>query len=236
VPPGTHAYQYVVDGPTEYWFTTVPGSSGTLVATRDRIKTRLGRAGYVEIAQDQELGAEADYYFAGHYIGSVQVRPLCDGRLRVRYGFGAASLAAPSSAYAGGQGSSSAGFIPATAPHGSTSTTMPSCTAIPTPLAQSLTWLPNELSLPPGSYAYADLSVPGGVHAASFVVPGTVQTVHDYVANTWPGQNVTFTFMEEDPTDSEFAFLLSGTQGSLRIGEPYCVPGYTSMTVAYGGS
>lgn len=85
--PHTRAYEYIVDGSTQFWFATVPGSSNTIVDVRDGIKKALAVTGHVEIAQDQELGAEADYYFAGRYIGSVQVRPLCDGRLRVRYGF-----------------------------------------------------------------------------------------------------------------------------------------------------
>jgi hypothetical protein len=236
VPRRTHAYQYVVQGRTQFWFTTVPGSSSTLVDTRDRIKQGLTRAGFVKTAQDQELGAEADYYFAGPYLGSAQVRPLCHGRLRVRYGFGAASLGPLPGSNQGSAGRvqpPGRGVSPTTAP---VPTTTPSCVAIPPPLPEPPTWVPSALSLPAGSYASRDLSPSsGGVHAGEFVVPSTVTQLPAYVRGLWPSQGVTITAAEQDPTDAELAFVLDGHQGSMQIAEGYCVPGYVSVVLAYDG-
>jgi hypothetical protein len=236
IPRRTHSYQYLVEGSTQFWSTTVPGSSSTLVDVRNRIKQGLNRAGYIEIAQDQELGAEADYYFAGRYIGSVQVRPLCDGRLRVRYGFGAESLGSP---HPPGKGSPLLPLHKSTTPP----TTVPpptavsNCAAVPPPLSQPLPWIPTGLSLPTGSYASADLSKSAGsLHAASFVVPGDVADFFNYVANAWPNQGVTITFGEQDPNDSEFVFQYGGNQGSMALTRPFCDSEFSSLVLAYGSS
>ena len=230
----THAaYAYIVDGSTQFWFATVPGSSNTIVDVRDGIKKTLAGTGYVEIAQDQELGAEADYYFAGRYIGSVQVRPLCDGRLRVRYGFGAGSLGAPTLRHKG---------PPIVVVH-STPMTVPTpaggtqCLAVPAALGQPLSWLPPSMSLPPGNYAAQDFTPSGSsTHAVSFVFPGNVADFFTYISKTWPGEGVTLTYEEQDPNDSEFVFEYNGHQGSLALTRPYCDPNDSSLVVAYGGS
>jgi hypothetical protein len=235
VPVRTHAYQYIVDGPTEFWFTTVPGSSNTIVDLRNEIKGELVKAGYVQIAQDQELGAEADFYFAGQYVGSVQVRPLCEGRIRVRYGFGAGSLGAPNLRHKGppiqppNRGSA--------APTTTTVPSAPSNCLAPSPmLGHALSWMPAGLPLPPGSYPSEDLTPSSGSpHVASFVVPGSVADFFDFVSNNWPGSGATITFGEQDPNDSEFVFQYGGQQGSMVLTRPFCDPGYSSLDLAYGG-
>jgi hypothetical protein len=67
------------------WFTTVPGTSAKIVALRDQIRAGLLAVGYHEVSRDQEPGAEADFSFSGPHEGTAQVRPLCHGRVRVRY-------------------------------------------------------------------------------------------------------------------------------------------------------
>jgi hypothetical protein len=234
VPPDTHAYQYVIDGPTQFWFTTVPGSSNTIVRTRDGIKKTLTGAGYVDIAQDQELGTEADFYFSGRYLGSIQVRPLCKGRIRIRYGFGAGSLGAPTLHHKGPP------IVPR--PPGTPTTVPPAlaaadCIPVPPPLTQPLAWMPPGLSLPPGSYASEDLTPSGGsTHAALFVLPSGVSGFFNYIANTWPGEGVNITFAQRDPSDSEFAFEFAGQQGSMALTRPFCAPSFSSVVFAYGGS
>jgi hypothetical protein len=235
VPPQTHAYQHVVDGPTQFWFTTVPGSSNTIVSTRNGIKKTLTGAGYVDIAQDQELGTEADFYFSGRYLGSIQVRPLCHGRIRVRYGFGAGSLGAPTLRH-------KAPPIIVSRPPGTPTTVPPAlvgadCIPVPPPLAQPFASMPPGLSLPPGSYASEDLTPSGGsTHAALFVLPSGVSEFFNYIAKTWPGEGVTITFAQRDPSDSEFAFEFAGQQGSMALTRPFCDPSYSNLVFAYGGA
>jgi hypothetical protein len=83
--PGTWAYQSSSQGATRVWFTTVPGRSDTIVSTRDRLVAAFRQHGYELTSSDQEPGAEADAAFAGRHPGTIQVRPLCRGHLRVRY-------------------------------------------------------------------------------------------------------------------------------------------------------
>lgn len=82
---GTHPYQYLTQGVTRIWFTTAPGTSSKLVSIRDSILAKLRTDGYHETEEDQEPGAEADLGFSGPHKGTAQVRPLCSGRIRVRY-------------------------------------------------------------------------------------------------------------------------------------------------------
>lgn len=85
VPAGTHAYQYARQGQAKVWFTTLDGSSASLVKVRDTIRSALLAVGYHEVSHDQEPGAEADLSVSGPHDTSVQVRPLCRHKIRVRY-------------------------------------------------------------------------------------------------------------------------------------------------------
>ncbi|HEU0130036.1 MAG TPA: hypothetical protein VFQ85_03475 [Mycobacteriales bacterium] len=84
---GATFYEVQTQGATKRYFAYTAGTD--LVKTRDDIKAAF-EAAKIEIeGTDQEEGAEAEFEFkAGAEEGSVQVIPLCQGNLRVRYRVG----------------------------------------------------------------------------------------------------------------------------------------------------
>jgi hypothetical protein len=87
IPAGvTGATFYAVEkqGTTKRYQAHVEG--GDVVATRDAILDAFARNGYEIPRSDAEGQAEAEFEFVKDPIeGSVQVTPLCDGHLRLRY-------------------------------------------------------------------------------------------------------------------------------------------------------
>ncbi|MDQ1713247.1 MAG: hypothetical protein QOE45_2697 [Frankiaceae bacterium] len=84
---GATFYEVQTAGATKRYFAYVSGTD--LVKTRDDIKAAYETAKIEITGTDQEEGAEADMEFkVGNDEGSVQVIPLCQGTLRVRYRVG----------------------------------------------------------------------------------------------------------------------------------------------------
>ena len=84
---GATFFDVQTDGATKRYFAYVAGTD--LVKTRDDIKAAFESAGIEIEGTDQEEGAEAEFEFKkGANEGSVQVIPLCQGNLRVRYRIG----------------------------------------------------------------------------------------------------------------------------------------------------
>jgi hypothetical protein len=80
---GHTLYDDARQGATRLWFAHVPGDD--VVEVRDTLAAAYESAGFRGITTDAEPPAEAELQFAGRLEGSVQVTPLCDGVLRVRY-------------------------------------------------------------------------------------------------------------------------------------------------------
>lgn len=79
----------VSQGSTTIWLGTVEGED--VVVLRDKAVAALTAGGGYEIPRsDQEGQAEAEAEFTGRHEGSIQVIPLCEGTLRVRYRVSAA--------------------------------------------------------------------------------------------------------------------------------------------------
>jgi hypothetical protein len=84
---GATFYEVQTTGATKRYFAYVSGTNE--VTTRDAIKTAYQAASVEVTGTDQEPGVEADLEFkAGADEGSVQVIPLCQGTLRLRYRVG----------------------------------------------------------------------------------------------------------------------------------------------------
>lgn len=82
---GSRLYRFGSIGRTRVWFATVVGGSGEVVPVRDRVVAGLRENGYDIVDTDQERDAEAEAQFRGPHEGTVRVRPLCRGRVEVRY-------------------------------------------------------------------------------------------------------------------------------------------------------
>lgn len=71
---------------TSVVYASTAGSRDDLVRIRDEVSSRLEGAGYRRTGSDQEPGFEADATLQrGDVEDTVNVRPLCDGRVVIRY-------------------------------------------------------------------------------------------------------------------------------------------------------
>jgi hypothetical protein len=72
-------------GKTTVAFTSTAGGRDDIVATRDRVLDLLKTRGFTVKGTDQEPGYEAEAELSGVVEGTIRVKPLCTGRLEIRY-------------------------------------------------------------------------------------------------------------------------------------------------------
>ena len=86
LPPGQRLLQVQSQGQTQIVYASTGGNRDDIVSTRDQVVAALKADGYRLTGTDQEptFEAEARVTKAGTE-DTVQVQPLCSGRLRVRY-------------------------------------------------------------------------------------------------------------------------------------------------------
>lgn len=84
--PGTQKLLRVLSqGSTTLVVASAPGARTDIVAVRDSTVQALEREGYRSTGSDAEPGYEAEARLSGKGSATVKVRPLCTGRLEVRY-------------------------------------------------------------------------------------------------------------------------------------------------------
>lgn len=72
-------------GRTVVAFTSTAGGRDDIVAVRDDVLDQLKDNGFTVKGTDQEPGYEAEAEVSGVVDGTVRVKPLCTGRLEIRY-------------------------------------------------------------------------------------------------------------------------------------------------------
>lgn len=83
--PGSSVYRFDSQGQTRVWFAAFDGTPDDLVKVRDQVDDALKGKGYTIKDTDQEPGAEAESEFQGPHEGTTNVRPLCKGKVVIRY-------------------------------------------------------------------------------------------------------------------------------------------------------
>jgi hypothetical protein len=84
------AHVYKSEGPfgkTMRYYAAVDGTSEDLPSRRDDAQdTLVQHQGYTSLSTDEEGGAEAEAHLKGdEHTVDIQVAPLCEGRIRIRY-------------------------------------------------------------------------------------------------------------------------------------------------------
>ena len=72
-------------GKTTVAFASTAGGRDDIVAVRDRVLDLLKGSGFTVKGTDQEPGYEAEAELGGVVDGTIRVKPLCTGRLEIRY-------------------------------------------------------------------------------------------------------------------------------------------------------
>lgn len=86
LPAGQKLLNVQTTGKTSVVFASLPGNREDLVAIRDRVAKELESSGYKVTGGDQEPTFEADATIAKNGVDdTINVRPLCSGKVVVRY-------------------------------------------------------------------------------------------------------------------------------------------------------
>ena len=86
LPSGQKLLNVQTTGKTHVVFASLPGTRADLLSIRDQVTKELGSAGYTVSGTDQEPTFEADASLTkGGVEDTINVRPLCSGRVVVRY-------------------------------------------------------------------------------------------------------------------------------------------------------
>ncbi len=72
-------------GKTVVAFTSTTGGRDDIVDVRDQVLDQLKANGFTVEGTDQEPGYEAEAELSGAVDGTIRVKPLCTGRLEIRY-------------------------------------------------------------------------------------------------------------------------------------------------------
>ena len=86
LPGDTHVYES--EGPfgkTVRYLAVTDGDAEALPQKRDDASDILVENGYKLLSKDQEEGAEAEAHLSGKHTVDIQVIPLCEGKVRIRY-------------------------------------------------------------------------------------------------------------------------------------------------------
>lgn len=90
-------------------------------------------------------------------------------------------------------------------------------------------WVPDDLPLPPGMYAYQHLPPAGGYKRSLFVTTATTQEMTDLVLDEWPGAGYPIGRGDAEPGEVEAVFTKAPGVGAFKANDVYCRPGYTIM-------
>jgi hypothetical protein len=85
LPSGQKLLRVATQGKTVAVYASTAGVLGDVVKVRDSVLDDLAGQGYTKAGTDQEVGIEAEGQFKGKADGSIKVKPLCTGRLEIRY-------------------------------------------------------------------------------------------------------------------------------------------------------
>ena len=85
LPDGQKLLRVQKQGKTSVSFASTAGGRDDIVEVRDAVLEALKAKGFTVVGTDQEPGYEAEAEVAGTADGTVRVKPLCTGRLEVRY-------------------------------------------------------------------------------------------------------------------------------------------------------
>ena len=90
-------------------------------------------------------------------------------------------------------------------------------------------WVPDDLPLPAGTYAYKNLPPLGGYERALFYLDMTTQRFTQYVLKKWPEAGFTLGRGDAEPGEVEDDFHKPPAVGAFKANDVICSPGYAIM-------
>ena len=90
-------------------------------------------------------------------------------------------------------------------------------------------WVPDDLPLPEGTYAYKNLAPLGGYKRALFVLDTGTRQFIKLVLKEWPKAGYALGRGDAEPGEVEDDFRKPPAVGAFKANDVYCDPGYTVM-------
>jgi hypothetical protein len=112
-------------------------------------------------------------------------------------------------------------------------TTAAGCSPTPRP-GTPLGWLPQDLPLPPGTYASADTTNGAPVHRALLVVPLALRDFVVFALREWPKAGYRLGRGDAEANEAEDSFAKDVTSGAFRARAVYCDPNKIEVLFVYG--
>jgi hypothetical protein len=94
-------------------------------------------------------------------------------------------------------------------------------------------WLPADLPLPEGTYAFEHLDQAGDYLRSLFVVPATLEEIATLVLEEWPKAGYILGRGDAEPGEIENFFTKPPAAGAFKANTALCTPGYSTMLLIY---
>jgi hypothetical protein len=94
-------------------------------------------------------------------------------------------------------------------------------------------WLPEDLPMYEGTYAYERLADSYGYKRGIFVVPAALDTFTRFVLAEWPAAGWTLGRGDSEPGEVEDQFTKPPAVGAFKAQSIFCSPGYAVMILIY---
>ena len=94
-------------------------------------------------------------------------------------------------------------------------------------------WLPGDLPLPEGTYAFEHLDKAGDYHRTLFVVPASLEEIATLVLEEWPKAGYILGRGDAEPGEIENFFTKPPAAGAFKANTALCTPGYSTMLLIY---
>ena len=104
----------------------------------------------------------------------------------------------------------------------------------PQPAAAPLSWLPDDLPLPVGTYTAADRTQPGATtHQAVLVVPLGLRDFVRFAVTEWPKRGWTAGRGDSEAREADDAFTRAGATAAFKAAATYCDVTKTQVLLTY---
>ncbi len=95
-------------------------------------------------------------------------------------------------------------------------------------------WLPADLPLPDGTYAFEESGPDSGYYAAGFILPMSTDDFGDFVVNEWPNAGYQLGRGDQEPWEVESTFAKPPGIGLFKANLLECDPPRSRLSLRWG--
>jgi hypothetical protein len=95
-------------------------------------------------------------------------------------------------------------------------------------------WLPPDLPLPEGTYAFEDRGPDSGYYNASFILPMSTDEFGEFVRSEWPAAEYQLGRGDQEPWEVEATFAKPPGIGQFKANLLQCTPARSRLALRWG--